>query len=97
MLSPSLKDDWLCLENQLDRAFEAMHHIYPCQAFCPPLPHLFGFLCAHKRQNTLSTAMKKSKAWFGLYMAVLSFSITVAVYSPSYRKIPFNGHIDKTL
>jgi hypothetical protein len=77
-LSPLEKNDWLGLENQLVRAYATIHHHYPVHAFSPSNPYVFGYLCAHKSQDLLSLSLQKSKAWFGLWLAILSFNIAVA-------------------
>jgi hypothetical protein len=62
----------------LVRAFAAIHHHYPVYAFSPSNPYVFGYLCAHKSQDLLSLSLQKSKAWFGVWLAILSFNIAVA-------------------
>lgn len=85
--SSSLQDDWLRLENQLNRAFQAILYHYPVQAFSPCRPYLFGYLCAHQNRNLLSLALQKSKAWFQLWMAILSFVIAAAECTRSHAQV----------
>ena len=77
-LSSSVKEDWLRLDNQLNRAYQAINHHYPTSALLTSRPYFFGYLRFHQSRGLLSLCLEKSKPWFGVWMALLSYCIAVA-------------------
>jgi hypothetical protein len=71
--------EWLHLDTQLASACaELMGHYRPTYALPPIRPWAFGYLRPHWKRGILSLCLEKSKKWFGVWFALLSFLIAVS-------------------
>jgi hypothetical protein len=77
-LSPLHRDRWLRLDNQLNRAYRALMEQYPMALVEPVAPQVFGYLRCHRSHSILSICLEKSRGWFRVWMALLSFCIAGA-------------------
>jgi hypothetical protein len=79
-MSPSLRNKWL----QVDRDLLDAVHIIRCHydiAFVYPLqPSGFGFSKAHPSSGALHMSLRRSRDWFVVWMALLSFVIAHAQF-----------------
>ncbi len=75
VMSPWEREEWLRLDNQLCKACEILQLHYGLAAVTPVHPWSMGYLRPHDRYGTLMVSLRKSREWFPVWMAVLSFLI----------------------
>ena len=75
VMSPWEREEWLRLDNQLYKACGILERHYGLAALAPVNPWSMGYLRPHDRYGTLMVSLKKSRDWFPVWMAVLSFLI----------------------
>jgi hypothetical protein len=78
MQPPSQKDDWLLLDNQLKHACLNLITHYNLVGFAPINPWCLGYLRPHKKRGTLFFCLEKSRQWFSVWMALLSYLIAAS-------------------
>ena len=78
-MSPGLRNKWLQVDQDLLDAIQIIRSHYGTTAFVYPLqPSGFGFSKAHPRSGALHMSLRRSRDWFVVWMALLSFVIAHA-------------------
>jgi hypothetical protein len=77
-LGSGLSKKWLQVEDDLSDAVHIVRCHYHSAFIYPLQPSAFGFSRAHRRPGALHMSLRKSKDWFVVWMALLSFVIAHA-------------------
>ncbi|KDR79830.1 hypothetical protein GALMADRAFT_1360533 [Galerina marginata CBS 339.88] len=78
--------DWLYLERDIVRAVELLIVHTKWTPLLPAFPTVFGYRHPHKSWRTALKAFDRSRNWFVMWIAVLSYLIAVAETETSARK-----------
>ncbi|KAF9521289.1 hypothetical protein CPB83DRAFT_841381 [Crepidotus variabilis] len=80
------QQDWLKLEYQLRNVHILLHKHYFYPTVSPHEPSKLGYLSSHINLRILQIALKKSREWFSLWMALALFSIACAEAQEEYYR-----------
>jgi len=73
ILAPWERDNWLRLDVQLRKACIALERHYRMQPVHPVSPWSMGYLRPHMSYGIVMTSLRKSREWFPIWMAMLSY------------------------
>lgn len=78
MLPKLQAEEWLRLDGQMHDIFYELRRAYHFHAMPPSPTWTFGYLRPHRTRGILSICLEKSRKWFVVWLALLSFCIAAA-------------------
>jgi hypothetical protein len=77
-LTPCEQENWQRLDYQLSCASKELLMEFGIPGVLPVRPWVMGYLRLHKRHGAFLTCLKKSRLWFKLHLALLSYLIAAS-------------------